>query len=76
MFMAEASAGEVYTLLGKRSLPTAFPPVNTLSDSGGMAYREHDQGHTPSPNWPHFLDFFSRSIGWPSRQPDQDSSAG
>ena len=57
MFMAEASAGEVYKLLGKRPLDPAFPPVLTLSNSGDMAYREHDQGHTPGPNWPAFLDF-------------------
>ena len=62
MFMAEASAGEVWRLLGKRPLDPQFPPVLTLSDSGDMAYREHDQGHTPGPNWPAFLDFAARAF--------------
>ena len=62
MFMAEASAGEVYQLLGKRPLDPVFPEVLTLSDSGDMAYREHDQGHTPGPNWPAFLDFAARAF--------------
>ena len=62
MFMAEASAGEVYKLLGKRPLDPAFPQVLSLSDSGDMAYREHDQGHTPGPNWPAFLDFAARAF--------------
>ncbi len=62
MFMAEASAGEVWRLLGKRPLDPRFPPVLTLSDSGDMAYREHDQGHTPGPNWPAFLDFAARAF--------------
>jgi hypothetical protein len=62
MFMAEASAGAVYQLLGKRPLDPAFPPVLTLSDSGDMAYREHHQGHTPGPNWPAFLDFAARAF--------------
>ena len=62
MFMAEASAGEVYRLLGKRPLDPTFPSVLSLSDSGDMAYREHDQGHTPGPNWPAFLDFAGRAF--------------
>ncbi len=62
MFLAEASAGEVWRLLGKRPLEPVFPPVLALSDSGDMAYREHDQGHTPGPNWPAFLDFAARAF--------------
>ncbi len=62
MFMAEASAGKVYALLGKRPVDPVFPPVLTLSDSGDLAYREHDQGHTPGPDWPAFLDFAARAF--------------
>ena len=65
MFMAEVSAGEVWRLLGKRPLGPRFPPVGALSDSGDMAYREHDQGHTPGPNWPAFLDFAARAFARP-----------
>jgi hypothetical protein len=62
MFMAEASAAEVWALLGKRPLDPAFPAPLTLDDSGDMAFREHDQGHTPGPNWPYFLDFAAHSF--------------
>jgi len=34
-----------------------------LSDSGALAYRQHDQGHTPGPNWPYFLDFAGKAFG-------------
>ncbi len=63
MFLAEASAGEVWGLLGKQPLPKAAPAPLTLSDSGALAYRQHDQGHTPGPNWPYFLDFADRAFG-------------
>jgi hypothetical protein len=62
MFLAEASAGDVWALLGKRPLAKTEPPPLTLSDSGSMAFREHDQGHTPGPNWPAFLDFAARAF--------------
>jgi hypothetical protein len=62
MFLAEASAGEVWALLGQRPLDMTQPPPLTLSDSGALAYRQHDQGHTPGPNWPVFLDFAARAF--------------
>lgn len=62
MFLAEASAGEAWALLGQRPIDKTQPPPLTLSDSGAMAYREHDQGHTPGPNWPYFLDFAGRAF--------------
>ena len=63
MFMAEASAGSVWALLGQRPLDKTFPAPLTLSDAGALAYREHDQGHTPGPNWPYFLDFAGKAFG-------------
>ena len=65
MFMAAAAAGDVYALLGRRPLPAAFPPVETLLDTGDLAWRQHPQGHTPSPNWPYFLDFAARAFAAP-----------
>ena len=62
MFLAEASAGEVWALLGQRPLDKSQPPPLTLSDSGALAFRQHDQGHTPGPNWPAFLDFAARAF--------------
>lgn len=61
MFMAAVAAGPVYKLLGKSDLGTSvFPPVGTSLIRGDIAFRQHDGGHTPGPNWPVFLDFASR----------------
>jgi hypothetical protein len=61
MFLAEAGAGPVYELLGKKGLGTTeMPPVEATLISGDLGFREHNQGHTPGPNWPTFLEFTSR----------------
>ena len=61
MFMAAVAAGPVYKLLGKKDLGTLeYPPVGTSLVQGEIAFRQHDGGHTPGPNWPVFLDFASR----------------
>jgi hypothetical protein len=61
MFMAAVAAGPVYKLLGKKDLGTRdYPPVGTSLVQGEIAFRQHDGGHTPGPNWPVFLDFASR----------------
>jgi len=65
-FMAEAAAGPVYELLGGRGLmASAMPAVGTLLDTGTLAFRQHEDGHTIGPNWPYFLSFaekfFSRN---------------
>jgi hypothetical protein len=58
----DTRAGEVWGLLGQRPIDRTQPPPLTLSDSGPLAYREHDQGHTPGPNWPYFLDFAGKAF--------------
>jgi GH35 family endo-1,4-beta-xylanase len=61
MFMAAAAAGPVYKLLGRRDLGVSeFPAIETALIDGDIAYRQHSGGHTPSPNWPTFLNFASR----------------
>ncbi len=66
MFLAEAAAGPVYKLLGKKDLGvTAFPPIETPLISGDLAFRQHSAGHTPAPNWPTFLSFASRYLHAP-----------
>lgn len=61
MFLAEVAAGPVYKLLGAKGLGTAvFPPVGTTIAEGDLAWRQHQYGHTPAPNWPAFLDFAAR----------------
>jgi len=66
MFVAEAAAGPVYKLLGKKDLGTAdFPPIETPLTDGDLAFRQHSGGHTPAPNWPTFLTFASRYLKTP-----------
>jgi hypothetical protein len=64
MFLAAAGADPVYRLLGAKGLGTdRFPPILTPLTSGTLAFRQHDEGHTPMPNWPVFLDWAQREIG-------------
>jgi hypothetical protein len=66
MFLAAVAAGPVYTLLGKKDLgTTVFPPMGTALINGDIAFRQHNAGHTPAPNWPTFLDFASRYLHAP-----------
>jgi hypothetical protein len=61
--MAGVAAGPVYRLLGKKDLgTTTFPPPGTGLVSGDLAFRQHNAGHTPNPNWPYFLDFAEREF--------------
>jgi hypothetical protein len=62
MFLGGAMAGPVYELLGKQSMRTMlFPPQETLPD-GDVAFRQHEGGHTNTPNWPHFIMFAKRYL--------------
>ena len=61
MFLATVGASPVYELLGKQGLKTTeFPAIGTGLMSGDLAWRQHEAGHTPGPNWAYFLDFASR----------------
>ena len=67
MFLAEVHAGPVYRLLGAKDLGTStFPSIQTTIDTGDLAFRQHNGGHTPAPNWPAFLDFASRYFQAPT----------
>lgn len=64
MFMATVAAGPVYRLLGAKDLgATTFPTPLTLLADGDLAFRQHEGGHTPGPNWPFFLEFAGRYLG-------------
>ncbi len=64
MFLAAAGADPVYRLLGARGLGTeVFPPILTPLTSGTLAFRQHDEGHTPMPNWPVFIDWAETWLG-------------
>jgi hypothetical protein len=63
MFKAASLASPVWVLLGRKGLgTTSFPSMNVLIDSGDVAWRQHQYGHTPAPNWPYFIDFASRYL--------------
>jgi hypothetical protein len=63
MFMAAVAASPVWDLLGARGLGiTAFPPMGTLIDAGDVAFRQHQYGHTPAPNWPYFIAFADKEF--------------
>ncbi len=63
MFMAAVAASPVWELLGAKGLgTTTFPPMGTLIDSGDVAFRQHQYGHTPAPNWPYFIEFADKEF--------------
>lgn len=63
MFEAAVLAGPVYELLGKKSLPMKdFPPIQTFLDSGDVAFRQHEGGHTVGPNWPYFIEWAKKFL--------------
>ncbi|MBI3824175.1 MAG: acetylxylan esterase [Planctomycetes bacterium] len=70
-FMAGVLAGPAYRLLGKKDLGTTgdyltakMPAVNTLI-GGELAWRQHDGGHTNTPNFPSFYEWAGRYISSP-----------
>jgi len=63
MFLAAVAAGPVYRLLGRKDLGTTeFPPVETGLMKGDLAFRQHNGGHTPGPNWPAFIEFSEKHL--------------
>ena len=63
-FMAVAAASPAWKVLGYEGLgTTVFPPMGTLLDSGRVAFRQHQYGHTPTPNWPYFMEFAEKQLG-------------
>lgn len=61
MFLAAQHAGPVYRMLGKQGLPSAdYPAEGVALDTGEVAFRQHEGGHTLSPNWPWFIRYASR----------------
>ena len=63
MFMAAVAAGPAWELLGRKGVGTTeFPKANTFLESGDVAWRQHEYGHTPAPNWPYFIQFASKYL--------------
>jgi hypothetical protein len=62
-FIAAVDASPVWNLLGAKGLGvTELPAVNTLVDTGDVAFRQHPYGHTPAPNWPYFIEFADKEF--------------
>jgi hypothetical protein len=36
--------------------------MGTLIDSEDVAFRQHQYGHTPAPNWPYFIKFAQKEF--------------
>jgi hypothetical protein len=67
-FLGAVGAGPVYRLLGKKDLGTTkFPPMETGLLQGDLAFRQHQFGHTPAPNWEFFLEFAGRYLRGPGK---------
>jgi hypothetical protein len=66
MFKAAAAASPAWTLLGRTGLEsTTLPPPLTCLCGGDIAFRQHQYGHTPKPNWPYFIPFAARYFDRP-----------
>jgi hypothetical protein len=70
-FQAGVLAGPAYRLLGKKDLGTPgdyladkMPAVGTLI-GGELAWRQHEGGHTNTPNFPAFFDWAGRYLSSP-----------
>lgn len=71
-FMAAIAAGPVFRLLGAKDLGRSddyngepLPKVNESLLDGALAWRQHDGGHTDTPNLRHFIDWANRHFAQP-----------
>ena len=70
-YMAIVAAGTAYKLLGVKDLGVSndyikekMPPVNTGLLDGKLAWRQHDGGHTDTPNFKYFIPWASKMLGY------------
>lgn len=68
-FMASIAAGPVFRLLGAKDLGKSddyqserMPAVNMGLLEGQLAWRQHDGGHTDTPNIEHFIQWANRHL--------------
>lgn len=72
-FMATVAAGPVFKLLGARDLGVGYdyknakmPDVNVSLLDGELGWRQHDGGHTDTPNVGHFIAWANKLIHFTS----------
>jgi len=68
-YMATIAAGAVFKLLGAKDLGVSndymkekMPPMLTDMLNGELAWRQHDGGHTDSPNFKYFIPWASKYL--------------
>lgn len=71
MYASTLMASPVYELLGAGGITpemypgeniNLYPGTNVGRMEGRLAFRQHDGGHEPGPNWPYFLDHFAKYV--------------
>ncbi|MDB5703350.1 MAG: acetylxylan esterase [Sphingomonas bacterium] len=69
-YMATVAAGQVWKLLGAKDLgvgndyrTATMPPHDTDLLDGQLAWRQHDGGHTDTPNMKYFVAWVDRQMG-------------
>lgn len=71
MYYCTLMASPVYELLGAGGITPEmypgeniylYPGTNVGRMEGRLAFRQHDGGHEPGPNWPCFLDHFAKYV--------------
>lgn len=63
MYISTYKASPVYELFGTCGVSDyLYPGTNVGVIKGRLAFRQHDGGHEPGPNWPYFLDFFDNCV--------------
>lgn len=71
MYICTLMASPVYELLGAGGITPGmypgeninlYPGTNVGRMKGRLAFRQHDGGHEPGPNWPYFLDHFDKFV--------------
>lgn len=70
-YMAAIAAGPVFKLLGAKDLGVSndyrvekMPAVNVNVMDGELAWRQHDGGHTDTPNIKYFVEWVNKFIGF------------
>ena len=71
MYICTLMASPIYELLGAGGITPGmypgeninlYPGTNVGRMKGRLAFRQHDGGHEPGPNWPYFLDHFDKFV--------------
>ncbi|MGN6422449.1 MAG: alpha/beta hydrolase family protein [Asticcacaulis sp.] len=75
-YMATVQAGAVWKLLGAKDLGVGndgktaiLPPIGTDLLDGQLAWRQHEGGHTDTPNMPYFIKWADKNMGRESQLP-------